>query len=222
MAFVDALFDGGAVLNGLRSKCARDLQDLHVMINCTKAIPLAKEDFVTTAEVVRPDVVIDARMRKRVMPETQRGLAPLSIGLGPNFTTGINADIVIETSWQDLGRVITEGSALALTGEPRPIEGVSRERNVYAPAAGILTTSRKIGDVVTAGDVVAQLGDLPILAPIAGCIRGLTRSGLRVRQNLKILEIDPRGDPAKCFGIWERPAAIAGGVLAAIRSAALR
>jgi hypothetical protein len=37
--------------------------------------------------------VIDARMRKRAVPEGQRGLAPLTIGLGPNFIAGENVDV---------------------------------------------------------------------------------------------------------------------------------
>ena len=31
----------------------------------------------------QPEVLIDARMRKRVVPEPQRELAPLAIGIGP-------------------------------------------------------------------------------------------------------------------------------------------
>jgi xanthine dehydrogenase accessory factor len=49
-------------------------------------------------------------MRKRDVPEVQRGLAPLTIGLGPNFLAGGNVDVGIERHWDDLGRVIREGS----------------------------------------------------------------------------------------------------------------
>ena len=41
--------------------------------------------------------------------------------------------------------------------------------------------------------------------------RGATRSGQKVR------EVEPRADPALCFGIGERPRRIAAGVLATFR-----
>ena len=50
---------------------------------------------------VLPDVLVDARMRKRAQPETQRGLAPLTIGLGPNFVAGQTTDLAVETQWGD-------------------------------------------------------------------------------------------------------------------------
>ena len=38
-------------------------------------------------------------MRKRAVPERQRGIAPLTIGLGPNFIAGDTADLAIATMW---------------------------------------------------------------------------------------------------------------------------
>jgi xanthine dehydrogenase accessory factor len=46
-------------------------------------------------------------MRKRDRPEVQRGLAPLAIGLGPNFVAGGAIHIMVETRWEQtpqLGR----------------------------------------------------------------------------------------------------------------------
>jgi xanthine dehydrogenase accessory factor len=211
MAFVDALFDGLCRLEGLLSKRARDIDDLPSMINCGIAVPVSQDDFACVLDAVKPAVLVDARMRKRSLPETQRGLAPLTLGLGPNFIAGATTDIAIETGWgEDLGRVIRAGSTRALEGEPQPIEGIGRDRYVYAPVAGTLRTQHRIGDRVEAGDT-------ELAAPIAGCIRGLTHDGVTVAVHTKVIEIDPRNDPALVFGLGKRPAAIASGVLAALR-----
>ena len=55
-----------------------------------------------------PDVLVDARMRKRQIPEVQRHMAALTIGLGANFTAGHTTHMVIETAWgEQLGKVIS-------------------------------------------------------------------------------------------------------------------
>ncbi|MBN8776396.1 MAG: hypothetical protein J0H13_06900, partial [Thiomonas arsenitoxydans] len=54
---------------------------------------------------------------------------------------------------------------------------------------------------------------LPLPAPLRGVLRGLTRSDVPVRRKTKLVEVDPRGDPALCFGLGERPMRIAQGVL---------
>ena len=49
-----------------------------------------------------------------------RGLAPLTIGLGPNFVAGETVDFAVETSWGDaLGAVIKRGPTLALAPSKR-------------------------------------------------------------------------------------------------------
>ncbi len=58
-----------------------------------------------------------------------------------------------------------------------------------------------------------------ILAPLSGVLRGLTHDGASVAAGTKVLEVDPRGDPAGAFGVGERPARIAGGIIEAIASA---
>lgn len=104
-------------------------------------------------------------------------------------------------------------TTLPLSGEPRPIEGVGRERNVYAPASGILRSELSIGDSVRAGLQVASLDGQPIRAPISGTLRGLVRSGTPVLRGDKIVEVDPRPPERASFrGLGERPRRIAAGV----------
>ena len=100
-------------------------------------MPVAVTSFDDVIEATSWSALIDARMRKRAVPEGQRGIAPLTIGLGPNFVAGETVDLAIETMWGDrLGAVIAVGATLPLGGEPRPIGGVGRARFVYAPEAG--------------------------------------------------------------------------------------
>lgn len=217
MSYADTLFDGTSILAGLIGKRARDVNDLPQMLRCRRAIPVSSDAFDAVVDLLCPTVLVDARMRKRVVPEIQRGMAPMTIGLGPNFTAGGIVDVAVETAWgAQLGAVISQGATRPLAGEPRPIDGIGRERNVYAPIAGTLITIRQIGDVVCQGEAVATVGGQVLFAPISGRLRGLTRNGVEVTRGSKIIEIDPRGDSAHCFGIGERPSRIAEGVLAAV------
>ena len=82
MAFADAVFDGHAVLEGVRAVGVNDLRDLSSMLPARAVIPVVIIDLAETLKVLRPEVLVDARMRKRASPEVQLGLAPLTIGSG--------------------------------------------------------------------------------------------------------------------------------------------
>lgn len=215
MAFADAIFDGACELAGVRARRVDDVGELR---------GASAEVLVTTASLedvlgaVAPDVLVDARMRKRAQPEPQRGLAGLTIGLGPNFVAGETTDLAIETQWgDDLGAVVERGPTKRLGGEPRAFEGHARDRFVYAPVAGIMRTQARIAQPVSAGEAVAEIGEVPLLAPLDGILRGLVHDGVPVDAGAKVLEVDPRGDIAKVFGIGPRPRRIAEGVLGALR-----
>jgi xanthine dehydrogenase accessory factor len=217
MAFADAVFDGMAVLDGLAARRVENPTELHRMLIDGAPLPVAVWPFAEMVRAANWSAVIDARMRKRAVPEGQRGLAPLTIGLGPNFVAGETVDLAIETMWGErLGEIVEAGATLPLGGEPRPIGGVGRARFVYAPEAGRFETIARIGDRVEEGDAVASIGALPLPAPIGGVLRGLTRSGVEVAARTKVIEVDPRCDPAGAFGLGERPWRIAEGVLKAL------
>jgi len=218
MAFADAVFDGHAELEGVRALRSDGLRDLSSLLVAREAIPVVVADLSEALETVRPEVLVDARMRKRTTPEAQLGLAPLTIGLGPGFVASETTDVVVETSWEALGRVVTSGSALPLAGEPRAIAGIGRDRYVYAPVSGVFHTLFRIGDRVQRDEIVARIESAALLAPFAGVIRGLTRNGVSVSVGTKVLEIDPRSDAPVFRGIAERPARIADGVVDAIKT----
>jgi hypothetical protein len=85
------------------------------------------------------------------------------------------------------------------------------ERVVRAPAPGVFTGSRRIGDQVIVGDVLGRVGQTPVPAPLSGVLRGLIHDGVRVDQGLKIGDIDPRGEVNYCYTISEKSLASAGG-----------
>jgi xanthine dehydrogenase accessory factor len=219
MAFTDAFFDGSCTLEGVFAKRASDAASLGKMLACGGALPVSDAPFAQVLRAVSPDVVVDAQVHKHGVPEVLKGLAPLAIGLGPGFVAGENADIVIETAWGEaLGQVIRNGSARDYSGEPRAIGGHGRDRYVYAPVAGEFRTGLAIGDPVREGEVVAHVGLAAVIAPLDGILRGITHDGARVAAGTKVVEVDPRGDPASAFGISERPARIASGIIEATSS----
>lgn len=215
-SFADAAFDGQATLEGITAVLSND-PDKWARRASAGMIALTIQPPERFVSSLAPSVWVDARMRKRVVPEDQRGRAPLVIGLGPNFIAGGNVNIAVETAWGDsLGKLIEAGSTSHLAGEPKPIGDYGRERYVYSPAAGVFDTHHVIGQKVIEGEIVARIDDLPITAPKAGVLRGLVRDGVRVAIGVKVVEVVPEG--AKVFGVGERPAIIASGVVAALRS----
>ena len=220
MAFADAVFDGSAVLDGVRAVRIDNLREIDHTVARRDAIPVYVDDIKDLLTTVGPDIVVDARMRKHAEPEVQRGLAKVTVGLGPSLLVGHHADVVVETSWDRLGAVLTNGASLPLAGEPRTIAGHARDRYVYAPLAGIFRTEAQIGDPVQRGDVIASIDGTAVRAPLDGALRGLTHDGVPVSVRTKIIEVDPRGPGAEVRGISERPRRIAGGVLMAIRGGA--
>src|ERR1700730_5984222 len=104
MAFTDAVFDGVAVVDGLTARRVESPAELRRVLTVGAPLPVAVWAFAKILRAADWSAMIDARMRKRAVPEGQRGLAPLTIGLGPNFIAGENVDVAIETSWGNLYR----------------------------------------------------------------------------------------------------------------------
>lgn len=216
MAFTDAWFSGCATLEGVVALRVRELGELAAHRAHLDAVAATTVSPQEMAAALRLDAVIDARMRKRSVPEDLRRLAPIAIGLGPGFTPGGNCTLAIETAWGNtLGAVLRDAPASALAGEPRALGGAGRERLVYAATDGHWRTQARIGDRVEAGAPLGTLAGAPVHAPLSGAIRGLAHDGVFLRARQKFIEIDPRAEP-DIFGLGQRPALIARGVAAAL------
>ena len=179
-------------------------------------IPVVVDPESGVKPILKPDVLINAMMLKRET-NTRVTDAPLVIGIGPGFTAGSDAHAVIESNHSNnLGRVIWQGKAEENTGEPVSIDELAKERVIWAEDSGVFTTSRNIGDLVNQDDIIGNLGDVPLKAPMKGILRGLLRSDVRVLANAKLIELDPVNDRSICFTIRDKMRAIGGGVLEAI------
>lgn len=181
-------------------------------------IPVVVDPDGAWIEKLKPDLLIDARMRKKPT-QTALKAALLVIGLGPGFTAGEDCHAVVETlRGHRLGRVIWHGSALPDTGEPDAVLGHTHDRVLRAGTEGELETQVDIGELVVEGQVLGQLGGHALRAPISGVVRGILRNGTRVTLGLKIGDIDPRSDASACYLVSDKTLAVGGGVLEAVLS----
>jgi len=180
------------------------------------SIPVLVDPEARSIDTIKPDVVVDATLAKRNIG-THRGMAPITIGLGPGFTAGVDVDVVIETlEGHFLGSLIFERQAIPDTGASVPLMGYSVERVLRAPGNGTIRNTAEIGDVVKKGDIIAHVDGQPIAAEIGGVVHGLIQDGMHVKKGLKVGDVDPRGVQSYCYTIFDKARAIGGGVMEAI------
>jgi xanthine dehydrogenase accessory factor len=210
--FAEAVYAGTATVAGVPGRLvaadgvAFAAPDVAVVVD-----PLAR-----ALARLRPGAVVDARLTKRAPAPLPRGDAPL-VGLGPGFTCGLDADLVIETHRDaGCGRVIASGGAAADTGVPGPVAGQTSLRLLRSPAAGRLRASCMIGDLVSAGQVVGEVGGLPVTSRLDGLLRGLIHEQVDLVPGLKIGDVDPRGAAVDPRAVTDKGRAVGAGVVAAL------
>ncbi len=213
VAFCEAMYDGAATVE--KVTCRR----IDSIGQCQKVwdnqeIPLLADPGAKAAGVLHPQAVVDAILAKKNLG-TRRQMAPLTIALGPGFCAGEDVDYVVETQrGHQLGRIITQGTALPNTGIPGIIGGFGAERVIHAPSSGQIKISAQIGDIVQKGQALAQIGSVAVPASLDGVLRGIIRDGFTVAKGMKIADIDPRIEQKKnCTTISDKARCIAGSVL---------
>jgi xanthine dehydrogenase accessory factor len=220
VSFAEAVYEGEIVVEGITARRITDPSDtLRVLrIFAQNQIPVLVDPDFQALQFLRPTVVVDGRMTKQA-PEQGMQQASLVIGLGPGFEAGLNCHAVVETNrGHRLGRVIWQGAPETDTGVPESVAEHGIERVLRAPVDGILEARVEIGELVEPGQAVADVAGQPVLANFAGVLRGLVRTGLPVRQGMKVGDVDPRGDSAACRLVSDKALAVGGGVLEAILS----
>jgi xanthine dehydrogenase accessory factor len=218
MAYASAVYEGHVRLDGVTAEHAPSLEQALGFLKSRHAIPVLVGDDGHVMTELRPGVIVDARLRKKERSSSRITDAPLVIGLGPGFTAGVEAHLVIETNrGPNLGRIITEGEADPFTGEPVEIAGHGKDRYLYAPRAGTFRTCFDIGHRVEAGQEVGDVGGTWLIAKVGGIIRGIVKDGLAVQAGVKLVDIDPRGDPQYLSELSQKAWTIADAVLTAIR-----
>ncbi len=124
----------------MESKLVRDVKEIRGVLAEGK-IPVLIDDKCQILQALSPKVIVDGILAKRNTGTTMKD-APVVIGLGPGFEAGKDVHVVIETMWgHSLGRVILKGAAQKNTGTPGPIQGITDDRVLRAPRAGVVKKS---------------------------------------------------------------------------------
>ena len=229
VSFCEAVYDGTSQVEGMTCDFVGSVKEKELEWLLTESCKSLKAGHVALCcdpsgkmiDYIKPMAVVDAIIAKKNLG-TRMDMAKITIGLGPGFTAGKDVTCVIETKrGHNLGRIIYEGSALPNTGIPGIIEGYGKERVVHSPAEGIFMSDRKIGDLVTKGEMIAVIEKdgkkVPVTVLMSGLLRGLIRNGFYVTKGFKVADVDPRpSEYENCFTISDKSRAIAGGVLEAL------
>lgn len=212
VALCQCIYDGAATVEGVTARRAADAQEARSIL-AAGDIPVLIDPQAGILGQLPFDGVVDAILAKKNL-NTKMSDARAVIALGPGFTAGADCHGVVETMrGHDLGRLLTEGSAIPDTGVPGVIGGYARERIIRASADGFFEPVAKIGDIVAEGDLVARVDGTPVYALMPGMVRGMLPVGLPVKKGMKAGDIDPRCELRHCFTVSDKARAIAGGVL---------
>ena len=215
VSFCEAVYDKKAVVEGVEALLIREGDDALPVWDQGK-IPLLVDPLCEVRHRIQPEVVVDAILAKKNLG-TSVNDAPLVIAIGPGFEIGKDAHFVVETNrGHYLGRLLISRSAEPNTGIPGPIQGITADRVLRAPADGTWQSTMDIGDSVKKGNLIGSVAGIPVNALIDGVIRGMIRHGIAVKKGLKIGDIDPRDRKEYCYTISEKALAISGGVLEGI------
>jgi xanthine dehydrogenase accessory factor len=214
VSFAGAIFQGRISIEGVVGCKVEDASDLPRVsaFLAERRIPVLVDPGGDAAVALQPLVIVDARMAKKA-PGPLEHSALMLIGLGPGFTAPLDCHAVIETErGHTMGRVIRHGSARPDSKRP---DGDDR-RVLRAPTNGIVRSKAQIGQHFDPGEVIAEIGGQPIVAPFAGILRGLMQPGLAAESGMKIGDLDARDDPSLCRLVSDKSLAVGGGVLEAI------
>ncbi len=221
VCFSEAIRLGQTHVEDVLAKRAYNAKEARRLMS-KRIIPVIADEDCSIKNELLPDVIVDAILAKRNI-NTKIDDAGIVIALGPGFCASRDCHAVIETQrGHNLGRVIRSGSAAPNTGIPGIIAGYGAERVLRAPADGLFMPKKSIGDIVKAGDCVAEVSGEPMLAAISGVLRGLLPEGSSVHKGMKSGDIDPRGIREYCLTVSDKSMAVAGGVLEAILSLSRR
>lgn len=220
VSYGNAIFEGGHFsVAGVRAVYAQDRIEKKAALDAG-FISILIDPEGTSLQKIRPHVVVDARLQKRLL-DTRLTDAPLVVGLGVGFAVGTDVHAVIETNrGHNLGRVLWAGQAEPNTGTPGQIAGFRAERVLRAPHAGFVKPAHavRIGTSMKQDDLIATIDTTEIRAPFPGVLRGLIHPTVEVWKGVKIGDLDPRNKVENCFTISDKALAVGGGVVEAIMS----
>ena len=218
VSYCEAVYDGSKIVEGRTARLIEHPEEAEGLWARTE-LPVLIDPHMTCRSALRPMVIVDALLAKR-NTGLNKGMAPLTIGLGPGFHAPDEVDLAIETNrGHNLGRLISLGAPEPNTGVPGNIAGYTAQRVLRSPAAGVFETEMALGERVRAGQVVARVGGQAIEARLDGILRGLLRPGAVVAKGTKAGDVDPRGQIEYLHTISEKARAVGGSVLEGILGA---
>jgi xanthine dehydrogenase accessory factor len=214
VAFSEAVYEREKEVEGVRAECAGNIAQIFDIWSKNNIAVVVDPEW-NFIKACKPDVVIDAIMAKK-NTGTNRGEAPLVIGIGPGFAAPRDVHAVVESNrGHNLGKVIYRGSAEPHTGVPGSTMGYTRERVLRAPHGGMVRHNKHFGDAINKGDLILSVDQSPVFASIDGILRGLIRE-IEVTLQEKLGDIDPSGIREHSYTITDKARAIGGGVLEAV------
>jgi len=215
VSFARAIYEGKVIVEEVEAVLIPSWEKAEDIIKKRKIAVLIDQEG-SCIEKLSPTVLVDAILAKRNLG-TRIDQAPLVIGLGPGFTAGEDVDVVVETKrGHNLGKLCYQGQAELDTGVPGEVGGESKRRLLRAPAEGKIVPLHKIGDLVKVGEIIAEVGGVPLKAEISGVLRGLIYPQSKVTKEMKVGDIDPRGIREYCFTVSDKACSLGGAVLEAI------
>lgn len=215
VAVAQAVYDGVVEVEDIRAVHCDSIPEIEAAFR-ESYVAVTVDPQGMLIPTMAPLAVVDGILAKKNLG-MHRQMAPITVGLGPGFTAGVDCDVVIETNrGHDLGRLIFEGAASENTGKPGNILGFTTERILRAPADGRLHVLHDIGAMVKMGEAVAEVNGKPIPAGLDGMVRGMIRDGSEVFAGMKVGDVDPRVVPKNAETISDKARLIGGGTLEAI------
>ncbi len=212
VSFANAYYEQRWEFNGVTSVFIHSIDEARIVLQ-QKQVPLFIDPQGKVLSQVKPSILIDGRMKKRISSDKILFHGNI-IGLGPGFCAGDNCVAVIETNrGRNLGSAIYHGRPEEYTGIPSAVDSYTRERVVRSPSDGMFVAKLHIGDMVKKNDIIGRVDTEVVYAKIGGVIRGLIHSEVYVRHNQKIGDIDPRGKRELCYQMSDKAHAVGLGAL---------
>lgn len=214
VSFAQAIYSGWVTVQDVKAQMVENVEEARALAR-QGIVPVLVDPRAHLIGQLKPVLVVDAIMAKR-NTGTARSDAPVVIGLGPGLTAGKDVHAVIETfRGPNLGQIIYSGRARADSKVPGAIEGRTWERLLRAPATGIVSARAEIGNLVSKGQVLALVGDVPVESNLDGVLRGMIQPGLYVKEGTKIGDVDPRIERSLCYRISDKALKVGEGTVKA-------
>ena len=222
VAFSEAVYERKVTIERVEAILVHEVHEIYNNIK-HKKISVMIDEEAKIVNKLKPIALVDAIVAKKNFG-TNRSLAPITIALGPGFVAGVDVDVVIETNrGENLGKIIYKGTTSANTGQPASVMGFKRERVLWAPVSGNIAVIKDIGQIVEKEEAVAEINGVEIKSKIAGLLRGMVRSGIYLREGLKVGDIDPRVDRLDlCYKLSDKACKLGESVLDAINKLKIR